>query len=491
MERLSLASLPGLPRRLRPRVDPAGLRVGIVHLGIGAFHRAHQAVYTDDALAASPGDWGICGVTERSAAVVRQLRPQDGLYTVLERGEHGVGLRTIGAVRDVLFAGESPRELRNLLADPAVRIVTITVTEKGYHHDPASGRLRIDDPTVGADLGGGEPRTVVGQLVRGLEARRTAEAGPLTVVSCDNLPGNGRLLRGLVEQFCLRLPPGEGDRILGWMADHVTFPNTVVDRIVPATTSDDLAAARERLGVADEGVVVAEPFSQWVIEDRFVTDRPRWEAGGAVLTDDPGPYEDAKLRLLNGSHSALAYLGALGGFTHIADAVREPLLAEVVDRLMRDDVVPTLREPPGVDLGEYCHTLLTRFANPALRHRTTQVAMDGSQKLPQRLLGTARDRLAAGAEPRYVTLAVAAWMRYVSAAESDDGAPLPVDDPLADRLRVADPRDPHAVAAGLFGLTEAFGEGLPASPVFRDLVTGWLERLTAKGVLATVRDALR
>ena len=427
----------------RPRPVPAS--VGIVHLGIGAFHRAHQAVYTEDA-----GDgWGICGITQRSATVADQLGPQDGLYSVLERGPGDASARIIGAVREVL-TGEATAAR---IADPAVRIVSLTVTEKGYRHDPATGRLRHDDPEIGLDLAGREPHTVIGRLVRGLAAREA----PVTVLCCDNLTANGQTLRALVEEYCER-----GGVRLGC---EVSFPDAMVDRIVPATTPDDLDEAERLLGVRDEGAVVTEPFTQWVIEDSFAAGRPAWESAGAIFTGDVAPYEKMKLRLLNGSHSMLAYLGS--AHTYVSDAVGE--LGEAVRHYMDEDATPTLEVPPGFDLEAYKSSLLTRFANPALRHRTAQIAMDGSHKLPQRLLGVVRDRLAAGAEPRWAALAVAAWMRHVQTAPE-------LNDPMAGRLQTAVARasTPAEVVDALLAVTDVFGPDLRESAVFRDLL---VERL--------------
>jgi fructuronate reductase len=428
-----------LSLRTRPREVPSS--VGIVHLGIGAFHRAHQAVYTEDA-----GDgWGICGITQRSATVAEQLGPQDGLYSVLERGPGEPSARIIGAVREVL-TGDATVER---IADPAVKVISLTVTEKGYRHDPATGRLRREDPEISLDLTGRPPRTVIGRLVRGL-AQRDA---PVTVLCCDNLTANGEALRALVEEFCER----SGTRI----GCEVAFPSTMVDRIVPSTTPEDLDEAERLLGVRDEGVVVTEPFTQWVIEDTFAAGRPAWEAAGAIFTGDVAPYEKMKLRLLNGSHSMLAYLGS--HHTYVADAVAE--LGDAVRRYMDEDAGPTLDVPPGFDLEAYKSSLLERFANPALRHRTAQIAMDGSQKLPQRLLGVVRDRLAVGAEPRWAALAVAAWMRHVKTARE-------LDDPMADLLRmtVARADTPGQVVDGLLSITDVFGPDLRESKVFRDLL---------------------
>jgi fructuronate reductase len=459
--------------------------VGIVHLGIGAFHRAHQAVFTEDAVAAEGGDWGICGVTQRGPEVVEQLAPQDGLYTVAARDGTGESLRVIGAVRELRWAREDPEGLLDRIADPGTAVVTLTVTEKGYRHDPATGRLRLDDPGIAADLGDGGMRTVVGQLAAGLERRRRRDGAPLTIVSCDNLPSNGRLLAGLVREFVAERE--DGHALSAWIETSVGFPSTMVDRIVPATTADDRAHVRAALGLADEGAVVTEPFAQWVIEDAFAAARPAWERAGAILTGDAGPYEQIKLRLLNGSHSALAYLGALAGYELVADAVVP--FAGVLRALMAEDAVPTLAVPPGFDLGAYQDEVLRRFANPAVRYRTLQVASDGSQKLPQRLLATARERRRAGAVPGMVALGVAAWMRFVSARRTDAGEPLPVDDPLADVIaRRLDGRTaPGDVVDRLLGLEEIFDPDLAGDGVWRDLLVERLAMLASDGAAEAAR----
>lgn len=492
MSRLSLSSLGSLPADLRPPIDSRAVEVGIVHLGIGAFHRAHQATYTQAAMAAT-GDlsWGICGVTQRSAAVAEQLAPQDGLYTVLVRSAEAEAAQVNAAVRAVLPGTERRAETVARIASPAVRLVTLTVTEKGYRHDPATGRLRPDDPDIRADLSperAAEPVTVVGQLVRGLQRRMREDAGPMTVVCCDNLPGNGSVLRGLVTDFAGLLPAAEGGELLAWTDRHVRFPVTMVDRIVPATTAEDRAEVARLLGVADEGVVVTEPFRQWVIEDSFATPRPAWERAGATLTSDVAPYERMKLRLLNGPHSALAYLSVLAGHEYVADAVADARFAAFARGLMDVDVTPTLAVPDGFDLDRYKDQLLERFCNPALRHRTIQIAMDGSQKLPQRLLGTIRDRRAAGAEPRHAALAVAAWMRFVATGASEAGRPLPLDDPLAGRLRaaVASASRPADVVDALLGIADVFGTDLADDDVLRRLLTDALRTLTEAGAAAAV-----
>jgi fructuronate reductase len=484
LPRLSAATLARvLPRPgvSGPPPGELGRQVGIVHLGIGAFHRAHQAVYTEDAAAAAgEAGWGICGVTQRSAAVADQLLPQDCRYGMLERGRAGASLRVVGQVADVLYPARDRDRLADRLADPGVRVISLTVTEKGYHRTP-DGRLDLAARPVRADLDGAPPGSTVGLLVRGLQHRAATSDAPVTVLICDNLTSNGQALRGLVEDFCAALPAAEGQPLAEWIARRVSFPNSMVDRIVPATTAQDRRDAAALLGLVDAGLVVAEPFHQWVIEDRFAAGRPPWQLAGADLVDDVEPYEQLKLRMLNGTHSMLAYLGALAGHPTIAQALADPELAEAAQRLLEEDVAPTLTAPPGTDLTAYGRSVLERFANPALRHRTVQIAMDGSQKLPLRLLGTVRDGLAAGRTPRWAILGVAAWMAYVALGRSRTGDPLPLDDPLADRLRAAVPPggDVRATADGLLAVREVFPEELAGNAAFRDCLIDELGRLMA------------
>ena len=483
--RLSLATLPHLPGEVRrPAYDVAAVETGIVHLGLGAFHRAHQAVYADDLLARD-ARWGVCGVSMKTPRAIEPLAAQDGLYTLLLKDPSGTTARVIGSLRETLFAAGDPRALVRRMADPRVRVVTLTVTEKGYCHDPATGRLDLAHPDIAHDLAHPEaPHSAVGALVAALGERRRAAAGALNIVCCDNLPHNGRVLEGLVATFAAARSPD----LAAWIAAHTAFPCTMVDRIVPATTEADVADVGRRLAVHDAAPVVAEPFIQWVIEDRFVAARPAWEEAGAEIARDVAPYETMKLRLLNGSHSTLAYLGFLAGHATIAQAAGDALLGRLVERQMAEEIVPTLASPPGTDLARYCATLIARFRNPALPHRTAQVAMDGSQKLPQRLLGTARDRLAGSGSIRHLTLAVAGWMRYASGVD-ERGARIEVSDPLASRYAAIAAEaggDAARLARGFLGLAAIFGDDLPATPVFVDAVTHHLESLLRHGVAATL-----
>jgi fructuronate reductase len=487
---LSIATLDRVvPPIARPPYDPRSVGIGIVHLGIGAFHRAHQAIYTDDALEQKGGAWGICGVSLRSADVRDRMTPQDGLYTAVEKSPAGVQRRIIGSVREVLFLGEEREKIDARLVDPATQIVTLTVTEKGYCHDPATGRLNFAHPDIVHDLGHpNEPASVVGLLVSALKARRRNGVGPMTIVCCDNLPHNGRVLGGLVAAFAQAR-----DRTLAeWIDKNASFPSTMVDRIVPATTASDIDDNGGALGMHDAAPVVFEPFKQWVIEDEFVTRRPAWELGGAEFVADVAPFEAMKLRLLNASHSAFAYLGFLAGHEYIYQVAAQPEFVAFMRRFMNDEVTPTLEIPASVDVAAYRDALIRRFANPVLPHRTQQIAMDGSQKLPQRLLATARDNLSAVRPMPLLTLAVAGWMRYV-AGRDEQGRSIKVDDPLAAQfatIAAAHRDNPRGLASGLFGLRAIFGDDLGRDPRFVEPVTTWLEALHADGAARTVARAV-
>ncbi len=484
--KLARSSLARLPADVgRPPFAPEALEVGIVHLGIGAFHRAHQAAFTQEALGLRFGRWGICGVSLRSPDTRDRLAAQDHLYTLVERSGEAARATVIAAVRETLFAPAAPAAVIGRIADPATRLVTLTVTEKGYCLDRRTGDLDQDHPDIRHDMASPEaPRSAIGYLVRGLDRRRAGQAGPLTLPSCDNLPANGRALERAVTGLAGLVDPALGR----WIADQVAFPCSMVDRIVPASTADTARLAQRLTGFEDEAAVACESFRQWVIEDRFAAGRPAWEAVGVDLVGDVAPYETMKIRLLNGSHSTIAYLGYLAGYQTVAEAMRDDGLRALVWRLMTTEVEPTLALPPGVDATAYIRRLVERFSDPGLAHRTWQIAMDGSQKLPQRLLGTMAERLADGRPIPCLALAVAAWMRY-AAGRDDAGRPIDVVDPLADRLRAlagAAGGDMAALVDLYGGIEEIFGPN-GRRPEFKAAVGGALAslaRLGAKGAVA-------
>ena len=485
MTRLSEATLEALPAEVeRPGYDRAAVRTGVVHLGIGAFHRAHQAVVFDDALRSGDLRWGVLGASLRSPGVRDQLNPQNGLYTLVVRDGFGDGLRVIGASKGVLVGPENPAALVAAMADADVHIVTLTVTEKGYRLDPATGALLTGDPEVASDIADiGSPRTAPGFIVAALKARRAAGLKPFTVISCDNLPHNGKRIRAGVIEMARRMDP----ELASWIEAEGAFPQTMIDRIVPATTPQDIDGLAARLGVRDEGMVKAEPFTQWVIEDWFCGERPDFARFGVQLTQAVEPWEDAKLRLLNGAHSATAYLGALSGHEHVHEAMATPALKTFVEALW-NEAETTLNPPPGLDISAYRAELMARFENPALMHRTRQIAMDGSQKLPQRLLAGAGERLAAGRGITALALGIAAWMRWQSGV-TESGEIVVVDDPLAGEtaaLLAGTTTDAERVAA-LLTLRAVFPATLTTDARFVEAVTGAYLLISEHGAVEAAR----
>jgi len=496
MQRLSVAALGSAMAAQVPAYDRSALRTGIVHLGIGAFARAHLAAVNEAALHAT-GDlsWGIVGVSLRQADTRDALAPQDGLYTLAlrdadEKGAARSQLSVIGNLLDVLVAPEDPAAVLALIAAPDTRIVSLTVTEKGYCHDPGTGALRADHPDIVHDLAHADaPRSAIGFIVRGLQARHAANAGPLTLMSLDNLPANGRVLKGLVLDFAGRVDPA----LQQWIASECRFPCSMVDRIVPRTTDEDRQQISEALGWQDAWPVLGEPFLEWVIEDEFAAGRPAWERGGARFVPDATPFEKLKLRMVNGTHSALAYLGAMAGLATVDRAIAKPALRTYIEALMREEIAPTLPALPGLDLAAYQARLITRYANPALKHQTRQIAMDGSQKVPQRLLEGIRERLAAGQSIDLLALAVAAWLHYLRGVD-EAGAAYEIQDPLAAELKglVADTaamQDDAARVRHLTAFAPVFGS-LGQDGRFIDAVAVHLSSLRELGVWKTL-EAIR
>jgi fructuronate reductase len=467
--RLSPVSLTGLPADVRrPGYDRAAQRCGIVHFGIGAFHRAHQALYTDEALAAGDRDWAITGVSLRSPQVREQLAPQAGLYTVTESGSSGHTTRVVGAVREVLVAAADPARVIAKVAAPATHVVSLSITEKGYWR-AADQLLDFTAAAIRHDLDPQQPpHTLYGLLAAGLAQRRRLALPGLTLLSCDNLTGNGRQLQALLEQFLERHDPATAT----WFRAHCTCPSSMVDRIVPATTAQDLTWLEARLGLRDAAAVFTEPFRQWVIEDRFAGPRPRWEVGGAQWVQDTAAYETAKLRLLNGAHSALAYGGLLRGHEFVHQAIADPPLRNLVDRLMRE-AARSFEPAPDQSLPRYADALLLRFANDARPHSLKQIAMDGSQKITQRWLPTLRILGAAGGDCAALLQALGAWIAYVR----------------PERFEVVDPMGPELTALwrscgsegiveALFGPSGRFAQSWAAPAPARERLREWVAEFT-------------
>jgi fructuronate reductase len=445
-QRLCNANVRALPVDVRrPAYDRSAQRTGIVHFGIGAFHRAHQAVYTDDAMAAGDRDWAISGVSLRSPDVRDALQPQDGLYSVTERDTAGERIRVIGSVREVLVGGEDAERIIAALASPDAHVVTFTVTEKGYLRDPEKGSLLTTAPDLAHDLQEiGPPRTIYGFLERGLARRRVAGLPGMTLMSCDNLASNGRQLAALLDEYLERRDP----TLAQWARRENSYPCTMVDRIVPATAAADVARIAGALGFADRAAVVTESFTQWVIEDRFAGPRPKWEAGRAQFAADVGSFETAKLRMLNGAHSALAYVGLGLGLEYVHQAIADPDLNALVRRIMKEGAA-SLTPAPGQDLVAYAETLEQRFANASLGHRLIQIAMDGTQKIPQRWLASIATLQQQGRQPSALLFALAGWIAFACSTQRT------LDDPLAGRLVEIRERSSDARAA----VSALVGEG--------------------------------
>jgi fructuronate reductase len=487
-KRLSTKTVHALPASIgTPSYDRGSVVPGIVHLGVGAFHRAHQAAYVDDCLAAGETDWGIVGVSLRSADTRDALTPQDGLYTLAIRSSGEEKLRVIGSIGAMLVAPEDPGAVLAALTDPGTRIVTLTITEKAYLR-AAGGGLDAAHPDIAHDLANPQmPKTAHGFLTEALARRRAAGMPPFTVLCCDNLPANGATLHRLLTEFAelrdARLGAKGDAGLAKHIADAVAFPSSMVDRIVPATTDADRARIAEELGVEDAWPVMTEPFCQWVVEDNFPAGRPAWEKFGVTMVADVGPFEDMKLRLLNGAHSAIAYLGLLSDHTTVDRAFADPAIRAFVDRLWAE-AIPTLPRNAGLDTASYTVELAKRFSNAALAHRTAQIANDGSQKLPQRIVASALECIEAGGVPEHLTLVIAAWIASCEAR----GKTLPEShftDPLDVALAALGARHLSAAetVASVFDLA-GFAKGELGRGRLMDLTTAHLEQLRRGGPAA-------
>ena len=471
------ATLPGYDRnRLIPR---------IVHLGFGAFHRAHQGVYTDILAAEYNSDWGYCEVNLIGGEQqIADLKQQDNLYTVAEMSADAWTARVVGVVKKALHAQVDGLEsVLAAMCEPQVAIVSLTITEKGYCHSPATGQLMLDHPMIAADLQNPhQPKSAPGVVVEALARRKAAGLAAFTVMSCDNMPENGHVMRNVVTAYARAVDA----ELAAWIEQHVTFPSTMVDRIVPAVTADTLDKIENLTGVRDPAGVACEPFRQWVIEDNFVAGRPQWEKAGAELVSDVIPFEEMKLRMLNGSHSFLAYLGYLAGYQHINDCMGDESYRVAARALMLNEQAPTLKVQ-GVDLTRYADLLIKRYSNPALRHRTWQIAMDGSQKLPQRMLDSVRWHLAHNSRFDLLALGVAGWMRYVGGVD-EQGNAIEVNDPLLPVIQqaVQNSAEGESRVEALLAIEAIFGNELPQVALFTQAVKEAYQTLLAEGAKATV-----
>ena len=472
-------------KAILPQYDRSKLVSRIVHLGFGAFHRAHQAVYADILANEHGSDWGYCEVNLIGGEQqIADLKKQGNLYSVAEMSADAWHCRVVGVVKEAIHAQVDGLEaVFTALTQPEVAIVSLTVTEKGYCHTPATGTILLDHPLIAHDLANPQqPKSAPGVIVEALARRKAAGLPAFSVMSCDNMPENGHVTRNVITAYAQAIDP----ELAAWIETHVTFPSTMVDRIVPAATAETLEQVAKATGVVDPVAIACEPFRQWVIEDNFVAGRPEWEKAGAELVKDVLPYEEMKLRMLNGSHSFLAYLGYLAGYQHISECMLDENYRRTAHALMLQEQAPTLKVQ-GVDLAKYADSLIARYTNPALRHRTWQIAMDGSQKLPQRWLDSIRWHLANGSKFDLLALGVAGWMRYVGGVD-EQGNPIEVSDPLLSAIEqaVSASQEGETRVKALLGLKTIFGEDLPANDKFVAQVTESYLALRENGAKATV-----
>lgn len=482
------AATPGILRR------PAAPAAGIVHLGLGNFHRAHQAVYTDAAVTAHGGDWGIIGVASRSNTIPEAMHAQDMLYTVVEISPDGSKFSVPRVHADAFTAASDPGRVVRAIGDSGTRIVSLTVTENGYNYTPATGSLNLQDPAIRHDLAHPEaPQTPIGQIVRGLQHRSRTHAEPVTILSCDNLADNGHHTQRLVREFASLLPPAEAAETLAFLDSRTSFPSSMVDRIVPATTDHYRNLVASRRGYCDRIPVPAEPFTMWIVEDNFIAGRPSWEAGGAVFSDEVAGYEQLKVRLLNGTHSLIAYLGALTGAVTIPESVSHPTIELAARSVLGNEYLPSVAVPSGVDVDAYEEQLFSRWRNTALGHRTSQVGSDGSVKLRQRIPLPALQMLDDGRLPQLLALTTAAYLACIAPLPGFDPGPQAhaMEDPARGLLAglASESRSGHDLARKVLGDHHLLGEELAERDEFTDRTGEFIDLIRSAGPLAAIAEA--
>lgn len=473
----------------KPLYDREKMVARIIHIGFGAFHRAHQALFTDRLLNKGNSDWAICEVNiVGGEELINDIRKQDHLYTVLEKGATSKQAYIIGSVKESLLAPiDGIEAILAKMADPVVEIVSLTVTEKGYCMLPGGAGLDLNNQLIKSDLSSPtKPMSAPGVIVEALYRRMQRGLKSFTALSCDNMPENGLVLKKAI----LDLANARDPELAKWIETNTTFPCTMVDRIVPAATAETLTEIQDVLGgMFDPCGIACEPFIQWVIEDNFVTARPNWNEVGAEFVDNVVPYEEMKLRMLNGSHSFLAYLGYLAGYEHINDCMNDESYKQATLSLMLQQQAPTLNVPPQVNLQQYAEKLIERFSNPSLKHRTWQIAMDGTQKLPQRMLDSIRWHIKHNSDFSLLALGVAGWMRYVGGID-DHKQIIDLRDPMMDELKklVTASDDGIERVNSLLTLDAVFGSDLPNNSLFKDKVTQHYLCLMEKGAKQTIQD---
>ncbi|NEK59275.1 mannitol dehydrogenase family protein [Geodermatophilus sabuli] len=482
---LSDRTLTDLPSGVSaPTYDRAALQPGIVHIGVGGFHRAHQAVYLDELARQGSTEWGVVGVGLHSREIGEVLAGQDGLWTVVERAADDDRATVVGVLTRYLHAPEDPEAVLTALADERTRVVTLTITSTGYRVDAHTGEFDADDPHVARDLEDpGTPETVFGYLVEALHRRREAGRAPFTVLSCDNMQSNGTAARTAVVSFA-RL---RDDDLAEWIDQHVTFPSSMVDRITPNTTPEERDAIATATGVDDRWPVITEPFRQWVVEDSFCNGRPPLEEVGVQFVADVSPYETVKTRLLNAGHSAIAYLGYLAGHRTTADVMGDPVFRTFLARLMAEEIAPSLPEVPGVDLAQYQATLLDRLANPRMADQLARLSRRGSSKIPNYLLPSVQAAIDDDRPHHLLCLAVAGWLRYLRGSDYA-GEEVPIQGPRPDLVPIA--QEAGGDATPLLSERSVF-DSIGREPRFADCVQRALSALDRQGPREVIEEFLR
>ncbi len=487
MPALSSDCLPEISAAVEvPKYDRSTIKVGIVHFGVGGFHRAHQAMYVDRLMSQGLAlDWGIAGVgvMPSDRAMADALLPQDGLYTMIVK--HADGRReprVIGSIVDFLFAPDEPERVLDLLASPSTRIVSLTITEGGYNFNQVTSKFDPESPAIVADLvAGATPGTVFGFVVEALDRRRRLGIAPFSIMSCDNIQNNGHIARETFTAFARLKDPDLGL----WIEERVSFPNSMVDRITPVTTDDDRRELAEHFGVEDRWPVVCEPFTQWVLEDAFGQGRPPLENAGVQVVSAVEPYELMKLRLLNGSHQALCYFGYLVGYRYVHEVAQDPRFAQFLRAYMDGEATPTLLPVPGVDLDAYKSELIERFSNPEIRDTVARLCAESSDRIPKWLLPVLRENLAKGAPIAHTTAVVASWARYAEGTD-ESGEPIQIVDRLAEVVTELARRYPYEPLA-LVGIRELFGD-LDQNERFREAYLAILGTLHEVGAARTLEQ---
>ena len=486
--KLSQKNLSSLPDGIRvPTYNRDALSSGILHMSVGGFHRSHQAVYVDEYLSVAPSDWMITGVglMPQDSTNLNHLKDQDGLYAVLERAPTEDKVRIVGSMKSVIHAPTETDTLINQIASPAIKILSLTITEKGYYYNEKRD-LDLNNPIIQGDVTlPAQPKTAYGYITKGLLKRRADGVGPVTIMCCDNLPGNGHITEHLLTQFLEKAAPD----LISWVKENVTFPNGMVDRITPVTTPAIQNILAEKFGIVDGWPVVCEDYIQWILEDKFIAGRPEFEKVGVQMVQEVEPYEKMKVRLLNGSHSALSYVSYLMGYRAVDAAMADPLVSGFIKKYMDDDITSTLPSVPGIDLVAYKAKLIERFANPSISDQVQRLAEDGSQKIRNAIVPPMESQLQSGKSIKWMALALAGWWRYLNGTD-EEGQPIAIKDPMADALHAKAkemPRDP----IGLLSFDAIFGSELSKNKELVSLMTSYLEDFYTIGARSTLEKLLK